>query len=494
MGDNKEEKIPIEVLQQLFNRSNLFSKMLGTDTFSGNRDVYSALGYPKEINATDYWNRYTRQDLAKAIIDRPVKASWKGTIEVIENTEKESTPFEKEWEELYSRLKLKSVFIRADKLTGLGRYSIILLGLNDTKSLEDFRKPVSKKVGLKLMYVKPLSEQSATISELEKNPNSERFGLPLYYDIKVTEEAAGIFTGTSLKVHYTRIIHLVEDLMESEYLGTPRLQAVYNRLIDLEKIVGGDAEMFWRGARPGYTGTVDKDYQMTTKAFDELQKELDDFENNLRRILVNEGVTYKALAQQIADPSSHVDVQIALTCAVTEIPKRILMGSERGELSSAQDKQEWISYVTSRREEKNEPMILRPAIDKFIEIGLLPQPKDPYIVVWDKLFSLSDSEKVTMGRERATALKEYTANPITSEIMPLDLFAELCLAFDPTIVERIMKSANTEILREMVVTPEEQRVIDKESIENKEKTAKNKITPIDKTKRVSGVKKQKLKT
>ncbi len=438
-----KDKFPLlSIYSELVGRMSLASR-LGADTYGGERDLYGALGYPKKINVDDYWNKYERQDIAKAIIDRPVKASWKGFIKVIEDVDKNFTPFEKKWKELYDKLKLKSIFIRADKLTGLGQYSVLLLGLDDVKELEDFKKPVTQKKEVlkvpikkqpKLVYVKPISQRNATIHSYNTDAKSERFGLPKFYNIDITSGEKN----TTIQVHHTRVVHLVEDLVENEVLGTPRLKAVYNRLLDMDKLIGGDAEMFWRGARPGYTGEVNPEYTLSEGELEKLETSLVEFEHNLRRILIDEGITYKALEQQISDPKNHVDVQMQMISAVTAIPKRILTGSERGELSSAQDKQEWISYVTSRREEQNEPMILRPFIDHCIMIGVLPAPKLPYKIIWDKLFSLSDTEKVEMGTSRAKALRDYTTNLTAQELVPLRIFAEYFLGFDSDHVEELM--------------------------------------------------------
>ncbi len=234
---------------------------------------------------------------------------------------------------------------------------------------------------------------------------------------------------------------------------------MFNRLIDLEKLVGGDAEMFWRGARPGYTGTVSENYNMSKEALADLQNQIDEFEHHLRRVLINEGVTYDALAQQIADPKNHVDVQIQMISAVTGIPKRILVGSERGELSSAQDKQEWISYVSARREEQNEPMILRPFIDKCIELKILPAPVDSYYIVWDKLFSLSDKEKVDVGKIRAEAIKAFTTNPVAMEFFPMRVFLEYVLGMDDAQIEEVMQAQIEEHGEEVVMSEIEDEIL-----------------------------------
>ena len=456
--ENKQANLLL-MASELIGRMQLATK-LGIDSYE-DRDLYQALGYPKIIVSDDYWSRYKRHDIAKAIIDRPVKASWKGKIQVIENLEKKETAFEKAWIELFERLKLKSIFLRADKLTGLGRYSTLFLGLDDAKSIDLLRNPVTRGAR-KLLYVKPLAEKQATIQEFESDPTNERFGLPKFYtiDVKVGDSAQTAY------VHYSRMVHLVEDVVEDEVYGTPRLEVVYNRLIDLEKLIGGDAEMFWRGARPGYTGEVDKDYQMGDDTFKELKEQIDEFENNLRRVLINEGVTLKALEQQIADPINHVDVQMQMISAVTAIPKRILTGSERGELSSAQDKLEWIAYVASRREEQNEPMILRPFIDRCIEVGVLPKPVVPYMIVWDQLFTLSDKEKAEIGEIRSKSMREYTSTA-AMEIMPVEMFFEHILNFDSATVTQIVQKLKEAPLIELPVTEEEDEVMGEEKKEEK---------------------------
>lgn len=436
----------IAVMSTLLNRALLGKELSGT-SYSGDRNITAALGYKTSLSFNDYLSRYFTQDIAKAIIDRPVKASWKGEIEVLENTKTKRTKFEKEWKKLYLRLKLKSIFMRADRLTGLGSYSVLLLGLDDIKTTKGFSNKVKK--GAKLLYVKPFSELSATIDEWDEDEHSVRFGKPVYYKIRISSDSLQGHKPTAnrnkrkeydsdLRVHYSRIVHLTEDILEDEVHGLPRLQSVFYRLMDLEKLVGGSAEMYWRGARPGYTGNVKQDYEMTPEMRKDLNDQIKEFEHNLKRVLVNEGVDYKSLEQQIADPEAHVNVQIQMISAVTGIPKRILVGSERGELSSAQDKQEWISYVTSRREEQNEPGILRPFIDHLIEYKIIPAPKsEEYMVVWDKLFSLSDKEKVELGKNRAIALKEYSTNPAAQYMLPFPKFMEYGLGMDDNQVSDI---------------------------------------------------------
>jgi len=392
--------------------------------YGGDRDLYQALGYKLILYYPDFLAQYIRQDMAKAIIDRPVKATWQGQLELVESQEAEKTPFEQAWYDLNQRLKLRSMLSRVDRLTGIGRYGVLLLGLDDVSSQEGFLKQVN---GGKrdLLYIKPFGEDSAKIDTFENNPNNERYGMPLIYTVQVADIASG--SSSTVRVHHSRVIHITDDNLESEVYGTPRLESVFNRLMDIEKLVGGDAEMFWRGARPGFQGQVNPDYTMTEETKNDLKEQIDEYEHNLRRILVNEGVDLKALAQQIADPANHLDVQLTCISAVTGIPKRILSGSERGELASTQDTGEWKTYVQSRREDHAEPHIVRPFVDRLIELKILPEPLQDYMIDWLDLFSISEKERVEIGKARANAIREYTTNPSAESLMSPEAFFEIGL-------------------------------------------------------------------
>jgi hypothetical protein len=423
------------VQSTLISRLKMFSQV-GMQ-YDDNRDIYKALGYKRSIAFEDYKDRYLRQDIAKAVIDRPVKATWRGGIVLLESKDDKETPFEKAWKDLYKKFKLRSKFVRADKLSSVGYYGILLLGLSDVKnSTTDFKKPVSGKP--KLLYIKPLSEGSATISKWETNPQNERYGLPLIYDITI--QAPGEIANSQISVHHSRVIHIVPELLESETEGVPVLQAVFNRLFDLEKLVGAGAEMFWRGARPGYMGEVDPDAEIPAGFLDTLQDQFDEFEHNLRRFFVGEGLKdIKSLAQQIAtNPEKYFDIQIQVISAVTGIPKRILVGSERGELASTQDDNAWRELIQDRRDDHAEPNIIVPFVDKCIELQILPKPSTgEYNVQWVDLWSPSEKEKAETGKIRAEALRNYASEPLSTEIVPPNSFRRGFLGMSDEEIELI---------------------------------------------------------
>jgi len=428
--------------------------------FDGDRDLYEALGYKVVLDGSDYYAQYKRQDIANAIINKPISATWRGPVRIIESDDDEETALEKAWVDMEKELQLKSKFSRLDKLVALNCYAVLFLGFNDAQNSTMFQNAVAPG-NRELLYVKPIAEQSAQIATWEKDVTNPRYGLPVLYKVSLIQP--GGISSTEVLVHHTRILHVAgEDLLDNDLEGSPKLEVVFNRLKDLEKLVGGSAEMFWRGARPGYAGKVDPEFQMTPETKADLKEQISEYEHNLRRILVNQGVDLQALAMQIADPQNHVDVQIQMISAVTGIPKRILTGSERGELASTQDRDNWFDLVQSRREEYAEPRIIRLLVDRCMEYKVLPEPVDSYTVEWASLYEQSDADKANVGKTRSEALKNYGSSPTNQDIIPPEAFMKLLLNLTDDQVELINEQ------REQAINDEEADFEETEIIDTEE--------------------------
>ncbi len=439
--------------------------------YNGNRDIYKALGYSKVSPTFDkYLEEYQRHDIAKAVIDRPVKKTWQGPLYLVESSVSEDTKFETEWKHLNRKLGIQNKLCQLDRLTCIGRYGILLLGLSDTKLEEDYAKPASN--NSKLIFIRPFGEGNAQITEWENDIRNPRYGLPLYYTLQTSNTAGE--PSKSIKVHHSRCIHVTFEPLESEVYGTPVLESIYNRLNDLDKIVGGSAEMFWRGARPGYQGVIDKDFSMPTAVKDDAYNQIEEYEQGLRRMLLNKGYEWKGLETQVSTPKDHVDVIISMISADKGIPKRILMGSERGELASTQDSEEWNDLIQARREDHAEPNILRKFVDRLIELKILPLPKEDYDVQWSDLYAMSEKARVDVGKARANALREYLYSPFAMDIIPPKVFIEKFLGLSQEDVTLINS------MRDDMISEEELNDQIIKSVEKSISTKSTDNTPKDK--------------
>jgi 2'-5' RNA ligase len=382
-----------------------FARQAGI-TFGGLRDEYEIFGYDREITLKAYRDEYARGGIAKRIVHAFPMATWRGSMELIEDESKpDYTPFEQAWVDLEKKFKLMAVLRRLDILAGLSHYSALLIGAPGELNTE-----LPKGKPDKLLYFTPfpggggpnapaataagnLEYADASIAELETDPKNERFGLPKYYNIRRIDVND---PGFQRPVHWSRVIHVAEGCLDNDLYGQPTLEAVWNLLIDLRKVTGGGAEAFFQRANQGMNLNLDKDVELDTGASDKLKDEVEEYMHKISRVLKTRGMDVKMLGSDVADFANPADAILTQIAGTTSIPKRILTGSEMGELASSQDRDNWKDQINGRQETHAGPYIVRPLVDRLIAYGYLPTPKkgpDAYTVVWPHIQTLTDQEK-----------------------------------------------------------------------------------------------------
>lgn len=397
-----------------------YAETLG-QSYGGDRDLYQALGYKRELTYKDYYQKFKRGDIAKVIISKPANAVW-GNPPVLSEEDREvvdtdENSLKNQWLSVVKRYNLYPQLMRLDRLLGLGRFAVLLFGFDDTTN---FSTPLSEEDS-DLLYVQPYGEDSVSILRSVVDVADPRYGMPLTYNLQIPNPNTNT-KNSSIQVHHSRVLHVLEDPLENPIYGTPRLEAMYNRLEDLQKLLGGSAEMFWRGARPGYVAKADPDAGFGKMDADAMQDQFDEFEHNLRRWLTVQGVSIDSLAPQVHSPKDHIDAQIMMISIVTGIPKRILTGSERGELASTQDEKIWNALIKDRMLTFAEPQILRPLIDKLIDCGVLKTDKEDYILTWPKMSAMGEKEKAEVTKTRSQAIKEYLSTPGADMLVPPEIW------------------------------------------------------------------------
>jgi len=413
-------------------------------SYEGKRDLYEALGYPKDIGFKDYEGMYRRQDIAKTIINIKPGVTWSKFPEVTED-EKEETKFEAEWRDLVKKRKVLHFLEKVDRLSGIGQYGVVVLGLKDGKTLDQPASQVKE-----LIYLNCYHNGNVEIKKYEKDATSPRFNQPNEYEIEIEIEDGKTEKKT---VHWTRVVHIAEDVCEGESTGTPRLEAVFNRLLDIEKITGGSAEMFWRGAYPGMALEADND--TVIKDPKAIEDEMDEYLHGMRRYLRLQGMEAKPLSPTIADPSKHYDIQISSISAETRIPKRILLGSERGELASNQDERAWLMHIEVRRVKQAEPNILRPFIDRLIELGVLSEPEDGYTVKWEPLLVMSEKERADITKIKTETFVSYANSIGADTLLPPEIFFKKLMDFTQEEIDQINETIKEDLEDDKEIEEEE---------------------------------------
>lgn len=458
-------------LQNALISRNTFSNALGK-SYQGERDIYTAMGYPKDMLFSRFNARFTRQDIAKRVVRAYPDGTWAKAPRIFETESPESeTAFEKAWDQVLKAIRVFHYLRRVDTVGRVGRYGVLFMGFDDGQK---FEQPVTR--AKSLLYLQPYSEDHATIESFVKDKKDPRFGLPEFYSLTRTDITSGSSTTTvKEKVHWSRCIHAADGAVESDVFGTPALECIYNRLQDIELIAAGSAEMFWRGAFPGYSfeAAADAELDQTDAT---LEDEIEKYMHGMNRYLKLQGIEAKSLAPQVSSPEKQVDVQIKLISSGTGIPQRILTGSEMGELASSQDKVNWNSRIGERREDYAEPMILRAFIDRLIEVGVLPKPKEEtgYTVEWPDLDQVDEAKVAATAKTITEALGLYVRWGV-EEVIPPAIYLSKIMNLSDEEIEAAM--AELDLMRADEAKLEEERAEIEEEIRLEEE-AKAKSLPL----------------
>lgn len=481
------------IVNQMMSRTKLLESMLDP-----RRDVNKECGYPEtaEISFSKHYRPlWDRLGIAKRVVGVEVAESWKLLPEIYESEdEEETTAFERSWHELCRKLRggskfqstkthpIWSMIERLDKLSGIGSFGCLLLGLNDGKDLSQpapgfermdgamdgqsvssiyrgaygeailggtgsFMQPV-RNAGKKkpeLLYLRVFHEGQIQISQFEDNKNNPRYGMPKMYTLtmhdplETSQSGLGLATN-DIQVHWSRVIHAADNRESSEWSGIPRMQPVLNHLLDLVKLYGGSTEMYWQGAFPGLSlethPTLGGDVNLD---MDNIREQLSGYMNSLQRSLAMAGVSVKMLSPTVVSPDPQINNAINAICITLGIPRRIFEGSERGELASSQDKDSWEERLSHRRETYITPELIVTFVDRLIQLRVLEEPES-WTVSWEKKRELDETQRAATALQITQALAAYVAGGLDVLMTPLD-YLVVIHGFDRDLVTEVLENA-----------------------------------------------------
>jgi hypothetical protein len=439
-------------------------------THDGRRDLYHSAGYPRVLTVGHYRAEFERGGIAERLIDIFPRAVWaSGPVSVFENEDPDViTPFEAQFDELVTRLALWEKMRRAHTLAGMGHYSVLLIGAAQDK---DLKKPLTKVLptttsAARIIYIKPFAEDRAQVETLVEDASDARYGQPLTYKIKMGGEfdisqdgyVSRIVTSTASKeieVHWTRVIHFAQGLLEDDIHGIPFLRSIFNYLIDLQKIVSAGGEGAWNRADPGIQFDLDPEFPFSidggkdgNPTFEDvtadLRVQIRERQDGLRKDLMTSGVKMKELQTPVQNFGANADSVVGLICATKRIPQRLFKGSEEGKLASEKDRSNWNDNVGMEMSTVGATHV-RMLIDRLVEHGYLIRPTE-YEMAWPIVRDLTELEKAALAEalSRANVNQSkagggliHDANEIRDKIgdgpraEELDIAAEDDLADDP---------------------------------------------------------------
>ena len=362
--------------------------------YNAKRDTYEALGYTRgPILYEDAVARYKREGVLSRVIDAYPDAIWTRNPKVID---KRTSKLSEEFHQIAHDTQLFHYLNRAERLAGLGKYSIVFLGFGDASTINDLRRPV--KAPAKLNFVQAFGYGDCRIESITSSPSSKNFGLPEIYEISLNP-AIDTQNANVLYVHHSRILHIADGRLENEIHGCPLIERIHNYLDDLIKVSGGGAEAAWQASYKGIQWELDKSINLTQQEAEELKKEIEAFEHGMTRHVRTRGMKINQLGADQIDAGPMFNVVMSLIASATGIPLRILIGSEQGKLASEQDRANWAVRVMQRRKLHSEPKVLIPLLEKLVSAGVIKASE--YIFDWPDPFSMSPLERAQTAAQQA---------------------------------------------------------------------------------------------
>jgi uncharacterized protein len=423
----KQPKLDMDQARFIQNSSlvarSMLAGRLGTQ-FNGDRDLYAAFGYLVNPQYMDYRALYDRQGMASRIVDIFPDDTWKKPPVLVDGDGRsdalgeKDTPFLKEWTELAKKLGIYQIFRQADIMAGIGRYAIIVLGAPG-----EYNQPITGQVA-SLFFAAAYDEGQASITEWNQE-NSDKFGLPKTYTITFDATDGGALQPipNASTVDQSRVIHISENRLGSRTFGRPRMQTILNRLFDLEKVTGGAAEATWLAVYKGLALKARDNFDLPaagSEAEQAMNDEIENYIHGFQRVLRLSGMDVEQLGVDTVNAELTYGMIIDDIAGSKGIPKRILLGSERGELASSQDQASWAGVIESRQRNYAEPEILRPFIDWCIDHGVISKPsKGTYDVEWQPLFTTSLKEDADTALVMAQGASAVTGG-IPEQAMKVD--------------------------------------------------------------------------
>lgn len=350
---------------------------------------WSDYGYPRALDFWFYYNMYRRIGLARAVIERPADMCWVDMPSVRVNEEKDEV-----FDAIAKRLRLWPTCKQVDYMQRVGHYAGVIIRVADGKRLEQPLTPVSSD---KITGLMPAWEGQLVPNELDNDPRSERYGLPVTYTYSQTgvRQRAQRDGTEQFTVHHSRVWIWNEGAAGNTIYGTSELEPVYNAILDWEKIRGAGGEGFRKQATLRAVLQAMKEtagQAPTDEELDALTEALTEMNTSFDAAPYLGGMELKPLETTLSSPEHFKNTALEDVAAGAKWSAKGLVGSQTGVMAGDQDSTLDKQTAQSRRENYLTYQILD--FIRWLEIYTTDIQAVDRTVEWSDLLSADDKTKI----------------------------------------------------------------------------------------------------
>lgn len=370
---------------------------------SPKHDHYADFGWPEVVTFPMLKNMWERNPLGRAAVEAYIEKIWEDDPELFEAEEAhDPTDNELAFKRWAEDIRFWSKLAEADRRGLVGDYSAVILQVADNL---DWNRPMGKVRGLQDVWnVIPVWEDELTVAEWDLDQQSRRYGEPLMYSYqeKQRDEARNQAPVRSVQIHHSRVVIWSST---GDLEGRSILRPGYNSMLDVEKVMGGGAEGFWKNARSSLTLNLDANADLAKLARalgvdatglpDKLNEIADDFSKGFDKALITQGMEATPISVTMPQPEEFQDGPMKMFAASVRIPIRVLIGNVTGERASTEDEKSWAKRCNGLRNRGRKPLI-KVILNRLEACGALQAGTD-WFIEWPDLTEGTTTEKMEVA-------------------------------------------------------------------------------------------------
>ena len=364
-------------------------------------NIYLDFGYPLELSFFNYWNMYRRFGIARNIVELPADTGWR-SAPIVEG----GGQFNSELEKLVNKTDMWNRLRGLDVRQRVGRYAGMFMRVKDGKAPHEPLDGTLSGVN-SLVQMIPMYEGQLTVNDTDNDPMSDNFGLPTMYEFSSSNVGGrDEKRGTSFNIHPSRIIIAAEGADNGNIYGISALEAPYNSLMDLRKIIGAGGEGFYKNAAQSIVFNLQdaSSAKQNGALLDAFNDQFDDFtRNRSRRSMWTPGMEAKTLDSSLTNPKEFFMNALYDVAAASKMAATIIIGKQEGRAAAGEDQVHFLSTIKSRQDNFQSKLV-RDTVDWSIKYGILPASE--YEIEWDDLLAASDDQKLGNVSKMATVNRE----------------------------------------------------------------------------------------